>query len=389
MIQDEAQKSIPPATEAVEVPAGLDQQSGNVVLQNTLNQRGGAIQAGIRGAAAGIDASRGSLSPLAAFIQGMSAGMQVPGQIAQEKRKELADTISASPFSVAYPQAYKDIVEKYPGLAWMGGLPAGAIMPAMAAFASEGAKAHASGMEERATKQEEVKLQRPTTPEQVSSYSRLTGLPEGLVKDMRVSALEEYVKTKKEMPGKRSAELEGRRKFFNDMPAVKAWDTIKPNVLTIESLADKLNQKKELTPNDQAQLLIAFKDIITQGGGAARMSEDTLDVVENKGRWSRLVEAITSGAAVTLSPEEARDVINASHVKTNAIKTGYMEERNKFKNILLTDDKEAQDFIFDPRTESPSENISPLPGQLITEEVNGEIIVYRITPDGKGKTRVK
>ena len=62
------------------------------------------LRGGIGAMAAGSEAARGALSPLAAFMQGAQAGLQAPGILFQQKRKELQETIDVSPFAISYPE---------------------------------------------------------------------------------------------------------------------------------------------------------------------------------------------------------------------------------------------------------------------------------------------
>jgi len=213
------------------------------------------------------------------------------------------------------------------------------------------------------------------------------------VSNMRVSALEDYSKSSAEAPNKKREKFISIQKAFSDRPAVKSWETVKPNVSTIDSISKSLSNTGKLNPQEQSQLLIAFKDIATLGGGAARMTEDTLNIVENKGTWGRLVDAISSGAPVSLSPSEAKDVVNAASYKINAIKDGYRDEKSKFSGILLKDDPEAQRFVFDESVDEStpsSKNTSTgyKPGDFIYERVDGKTITWQITPRGT-KVRVE
>jgi hypothetical protein len=274
----------------------------------------------------------------------------------------------------------------------LAGLPYDLAVKAIAGIAQDTAKIRAEGVREQAKATKERELAMPVSAEEVTNYSALTGLPADVVKTMRISALEEYAKSKSDAPGKVQDRYLKVKDAFNGLAAVKAWDVIKPNVGTIKSIAEKLKAQGQLLPTEQAQLMIAFKDIATQGGGAARMTEDTLNIVENKGRWGQIVDAITSGAPVSLSPQEARDVVNAASFKVNAIKSGYNDEKNKFRDILLKDDRQAQDFVFDEGTDAATINMgepTTRPGQIITEEIDGDVIVYKVNPDGKTKKRIK
>ena len=101
--------NIPPAIDPTNMATGLapDSPSAKQAMDDLMASRGNlqnTARSAIGAMAAGAEASKGALSPLAAFMQGAQAGLQVPGVLFAQKKKELQETIDASPFAIAYPE---------------------------------------------------------------------------------------------------------------------------------------------------------------------------------------------------------------------------------------------------------------------------------------------
>jgi hypothetical protein len=92
-------------------------------------------RAGIMGAAAGGQAGAQTMNPLAAFVQGMAAGLQAPAQIYEQKRQQAQSVYDATPFGVTHSEVVKD--ERYRVLA---GLPTGIAVKVIGAIAQDAAK---------------------------------------------------------------------------------------------------------------------------------------------------------------------------------------------------------------------------------------------------------
>jgi hypothetical protein len=335
-------------------------------------------RAGIMGAAAGGQAGAQTMNPLAAFVQGMAAGLQAPAQIYEQKRQQAQSVYDATPFGATHPEVVKD--ERYSVLA---GLPTGIAVKVIGAIAQDAAKVALESQAEQEKMKAAKELELPT-PEQAKTYSAMTGLPLDITQNMRVSALEEYQKS---MAGDPDKQRELNVKFqtaFRALQPVQNYERSVTDSNTIKSLADVLRQKGVLSPEEQSQLVSAVKNVTTYGGGAAKFSEDTIGMVQNKGRFRRILDAVVEGSPVSVNPEEARDLINAVDFKIQAISNQYEKEKSVWRNTLLKGDKTAQEFVFGGSPSQPTERRT---GERWVEDIGGEPIVWEKTSTGKKRVK--
>ena len=144
-----------PSVTGVTPAAGLssDNPEAQARMREAMKMRGmDYARAGIMGAAAGGQAGAQTMNPLAAFVQGMAAGLQAPAQIYEQKRQQAQSVYDATPFGATHPEVVKD--ERYSVLA---GLPTGIAVKVIGAIAQDSVKIAAEAKkEEEAAKREYV-----------------------------------------------------------------------------------------------------------------------------------------------------------------------------------------------------------------------------------------
>jgi len=134
-------------------------------MQNALKMRGlDYVRSGITGAALGGQAAAGQTNPLAAFVQGMAAGLQAPAQIYEQRRQEVQSAFEAAPFGATHPDIAKDPI--YSALA---GLPTGIALKVIGGIAQESAKIAMEGAEARKTEAAKGRV----TSESAPGYAKL------------------------------------------------------------------------------------------------------------------------------------------------------------------------------------------------------------------------
>lgn len=327
----------PPPTGGIPAAGLPSNDPGSAAALNAeLSKRGfrDTVRGGIMGAAAGMNAAQGALSPLAAFVQGMSAGMEIPGKIAAERRKELSDTVAASPFSIAYPEMYKDLVGKYPELKYMGGMPAGIVLPTMAAMAQEGARARAAGEEQRKTQAEAGEIERQNKIFEMS------------LKTKDPASIKDQI---------------GLAKDFEGLTAVKDYQIVKPAYEAVIGATGAAGDKT---------MLVNFARMLNP---TIRVNEQTMEAVDVSSIFDKNTAGLWAKAAKGEDLTEGERAI----VRKEATRLYNLKERAFTEQSHLWKEKAAE-AGFDPRVIGGSFGKA----QPMLDKKTG-MTVY-VVPDGKG-----
>lgn len=324
----------PPPVDMSNMATGLssDSPSAQQAMTDLMESRGSlrnSLRGGIGAMAAGAEAAKGALSPLAAFMQGAQAGLQAPGILFAQKRKELQETIDASPFAITHPELAG------PGAPYanLGGFPTKLAVETIQQIAKDAAKVQAESAAQQAAIQKTADVGSVMTPKEIEAYSNILG-PKIDITGMRKQDVIELAKLAdaKGAAGAEATKFQVEmKKLFDSRPAVESYALVKDEANAIDAIDRKLATGKTLTDSEQLALSTHFKNILMAKGGG-RASEETYGLLENKTWYASKAEQILSGKPVNLSPEEAKDMIAASRIKVDEIKKGYNTELSKFAN---------------------------------------------------------
>lgn len=138
---DESKEAVmaTPAVTGINPAAGLpsNDPDAQARMREAMKMRGmDYARAGIMGAAAGGQAGAQTMNPLAAFVQGMAAGLQAPAQIYAQKREQVNSVIEATPFGEIVPEA-KDPKSPYH---FLSGIPYGIAVKGIEGIAKDAAR---------------------------------------------------------------------------------------------------------------------------------------------------------------------------------------------------------------------------------------------------------
>jgi hypothetical protein len=196
---------------------------------------GDIFQTGLQGAAMGMQAAQGATNPLAAFVQGMAAGIGAPAQMYQAKQAQIQSAIGAMPFGNVVPEAMD---EKSPYYV-LRGIPYELASKAIAGIATEVSKA---------TTQADIE---------------------------RKKAEREALMPKKDYKGERDMALD-----FNKLPEVGEYKGVRSAYRQMNSAPLTIrNEKGEIGPNPAGQMAF-MSGYIKMMFPQARQNEGTLSLAE-------------------------------------------------------------------------------------------------------------
>ena len=380
------------ATEAAQGPnvipgAGLrsDDPEAQARMQEALKMRGlDYARAGIMGAAAGGQAGAQTMNPMAAFVQGMAAGLQAPAQIYAQKREQAQSVYDATPFGVTHSEVVKD--ERYRVLA---GLPTGIALKVIGAIAQDSAKIAAEGIEARKSESEKGRVTAQSAPGYAKLIKDATGRdydPEMLI-GLDENELKEYAKMGGvDMSKVYDDESKLRNEFIGQIKA-ESFNTIRDQYFNLSDAS-----KAGTAPGDMKMIFSYMK--MLDPGSIVRESEYA--TAQNAaGIPQRIIGAYNKALdGQSLSPQqrqefmaEARDIWKR---KTKTFKATVDTYRQLAKNsgfnpnkvvtnvgnvLAYTDPNDARYVPMETAPEIPAQRKE---GDIFTEIENGWISTFKV-----------
>jgi len=344
--ENKAAVSVPPVTEfdPTNIPTGFSANSPQALaaisdLQKSRGSLRSVAQNVVAGGAAGAKAAQGSTDPLAAFMQGTAAGLQIPAMLYKQKQDQLKDTLDASPLAATMP----DLADRYPVLASM---PTAMAIKTIQDIAVDAEHLKAEDAAKQAQIQKTANVETVLTPKEVEAYKQ--AMPGINVEGMRKADVIELAKLKGvavgaagEAAAKEQDQMMQIKKAFDTQPAVAAWSAIKDDAKTLSGLKSKVEQNVSLTPPEQVMFANSFKNLMMK---TARPGEQTFELLENKDVVAQLKElAINPGAKIKISPEDAREMLAAANAKVNEVYQPYLAERQRFADSPLIKGQTARE----------------------------------------------
>lgn len=397
---DESKEAVmaTPAVTGINPAAGLpsNDPDAQARMREAMKMRGmDYAKVGIMGAAAGGQAGAQTMNPMAAFIQGMAAGLQAPAQIYAQKREQIQSVVDATPFGQTHPEVVKD-----PRYSVLAGLPTKIALNVIGAIAQDTAKITAEGIEARKTEAEKGRITEQSAPGYAKLIKDATGReydPEMLV-GLDESEIKEYAKMGGvDMSKVYDDESKLRNEFINQIKA-ENFTTIRDQYM---NLADA--SKKGTAPSDMKMIFSYMK--ILDPNSIVRESEYA--TAQNAaGVPQRIIVAYNKALdGQSLSPQQRQEFLDEARDiwgrKTKTFKATVDTYRQLAKNSGFNPNKvvtnvgnvlaytDPNDPRYVPMETGPEIPAQRKEGDVFTERENGWISTFKVVNKNGNMVKVR